>query len=123
MAVTLCSLIALSQQQCCEECLKPLRENEFYNIKTFADPFKSNFTGFCQDSFTREGTCCDQNDASQYTKNWLRNIKIKVNSTLGVLEKFDLGVEFVHELKKYTTSKKDAILKSKAITKEELEDF
>jgi hypothetical protein len=46
-----------------------------------------------------------------------------VNSTIEVLEKFNIGVEFVHELKKYTGKKKDPIIKSKAMTKEELDDF
>jgi len=117
-------LIAISRQACCKECIAQMKENSWYNVKTFDEPKKSNYTGFCKVAFNKEGTCCDQKDAAQYAVNWLKSVKQRVNATKAAMYKFRNSLEYVDKIQAYIKKNKKAILKAKKIIKKkELEDF
>lgn len=118
------ALHVYSQQTCCSECLKDLQSNSFFNVRTYTQSVKNDqYTGFCAIPFKREGACCDQADALQYTKNWLKSIKAQVNSSKILVSRFQNHLQFVKQINEYVKRNETAYIASGKITKEELDDF
>ena len=113
-------------ESCCKQCLTQLKDNPWYTVKTFQAPKKANYTGFCGKSFTKLGSCCNQQDAVQYTRNWLRSVKQRTNITLNITSKFRSSLEFLDHIDKYLSTHKAQLTSSKAskiLKPKELEDF
>lgn len=126
--ISVCLTIIFTMQNmvkslCCEECIFQFKENNWYNVKVYDQPKNSNFTGFCSKPFNNYGTCCDQHDATQYAKNWLKSVKQRVKASTEMLDKFRFAIENLGNVKNYVKKNEEKILKSKAISKKELEDF
>lgn len=117
------SIVGLVNMLCCNECIFQFKENNWYNVRVYDQPKNSNFTGFCAKSFNNYGTCCDQHDATQYAKNWLKSVKQRVKASTDMLDKFRFAIENLDKVKEYIKKNEKKILKSKAISKKELDDF
>lgn len=117
------NIINLISCRCCNECIFQFKENNWYNVKLFDEPKNSNYTGFCASTFNEYGTCCDQHDVTQYSKNWLKSIKQRVKASVEFLPKFKNSIQNLDKISTYIKKNENAILKSKALTKKELDDF
>ena len=116
-------LISKTHQKCCPECLEDLTVNQYYNIRIYETPWKSNFTGFCKAVFNRDGTCCNIGDATKYSTIWLNRIEYEMNLTLMEISNFRSSVQFVGMIEDYIEKNEKKILASKKIEKDELEEF
>lgn len=112
-----------NSQQCCEECIADLKINNYFNIRVFKSPWISNYTGFCESTFNRNGTCCNQKDLEYYSKIWLSRIEFSLNNTVSQIIEFDSALLFLAQIKKYVYTNEKKILASKKMKKDELDDF
>jgi hypothetical protein len=107
-------------------CSKPgtlhLKENPYYNVKTFSDPLKKVNGTFCNKVWTKEGSCCKMKDASQYATNWLAKVKKNANATRVIMPIFKNSLEYIDVIKKYANKNKAALIK-KDMKKLEFDDY
>ena len=109
--ILIATLVLHSNQECCKDCLKQIKESAFGNVQVVEKQVKkTKFEGYCSEVFARDGSCCDEDDLLKHGKSWLAQMKASVITTKNIVRSFQNSVEFNYLIKAYV-KKNDAKLK------------
>ena len=79
-------------------------------------------TDFCNEVWSKEGTCCDGKDMFQFVTNWLTAFKKNFNETRVIVPIFKKSLSYVDVVKRVMALKKADITKA-AMTAKQFDDF